>query len=205
MLGKVARDEADDAEAVPGPSDPRRYGDAREIVGRSRAGGRELRMLPGFEGNRSMAGVLSAVPMLAGAQPDALERLAATATVLRVRGPRKFLMVILPSAAPFIATGLRVAVAVALIVDIIAELIGGGSGIGERILVAENAGPSAYPVMYAYIVVAGIPGEEATVKTFLRKRNKIVLRPSNATMEDLVYDPAEVQIYGKLVTLLRRL
>ena len=81
-----------------------------------------------------------------------------TATVLRVRGPRKFLMVILPSAAPFIATGLRVAVAVALIVDVIAELIGGGSGIGERILVAENAGPSAYPVMYAYIVVAGILG-----------------------------------------------
>jgi repressor LexA len=55
------------------------------------------------------------------------------------------------------------------------------------------------------IVVAGIPGEEATVKTFLRKRNKIVLRPSNTAMEDLVYEPAEVQIYGKLVTLLRRL
>jgi ABC-type nitrate/sulfonate/bicarbonate transport system permease component len=64
----------------------------------------------------------------------------------------------LPSAAPFIATGLRVAVAVALIVDIIAELIGGGSGVGERILVAENAGPSAYAIMYAYIVVAGILG-----------------------------------------------
>ena len=81
-----------------------------------------------------------------------------TATVLRVRGPRKFLVVILPSAAPFIATGLRVAVAVALIVDIIAELIGGGSGIGERILVAENAGPAAYPQMYAYIVAAGVLG-----------------------------------------------
>jgi len=67
-------------------------------------------------------------------------------------------MVIMPSAAPFIATGLRVAVAVALIVDIIAELIGGGTGVGERILVAENAGPSAYPVMYAYIVVAGVLG-----------------------------------------------
>ena len=78
-----------------------------------------------------------------------------TATVLRVRGPRKFLTVTVPSAAPFIATGLRVAVAVALIVDIIAELIGGGTGIGERILLAENAGPTAYPVMYAYIVVAG--------------------------------------------------
>jgi repressor LexA len=55
------------------------------------------------------------------------------------------------------------------------------------------------------IVVAGIPGEEATVKTFLRKRNKIVLRPSNPTMEDLVFDPSEVQIYGKLVTLMRRM
>src|SRR6202012_5980093 len=81
-----------------------------------------------------------------------------TTSVLRIRGPRKFLLVTLPSAAPFIATGLRVAVAVALIVDIIAELIGGGSGIGMRILVAENAGPSAYPVMYAYIVVAGLLG-----------------------------------------------
>jgi ABC-type nitrate/sulfonate/bicarbonate transport system permease component len=81
-----------------------------------------------------------------------------TAAVLRLRGPRKFALVILPSAAPFIATGLRVAVAVALIVDIIAELIGGGSGIGVRILLAEDAGPSAYPVMYAYIVVAGATG-----------------------------------------------
>ena len=55
------------------------------------------------------------------------------------------------------------------------------------------------------IVVAGIPGEEATVKTFLRKRNKIVLRPANAAMDDLVYDPTDVEIYGKLVTLMRRM
>jgi repressor LexA len=54
------------------------------------------------------------------------------------------------------------------------------------------------------IVVAGIPGEEATVKTFLRRRNKIVLRPANETMDDLVYDADEVVIYGKVVTLLRR-
>ena len=55
------------------------------------------------------------------------------------------------------------------------------------------------------IVVAGIPGEEATVKTFLRKRNKIVLRPANESMGDLVYEPADVRIYGKVVTLLRRI
>jgi repressor LexA len=55
------------------------------------------------------------------------------------------------------------------------------------------------------VVVAGIPGEEATVKTFLRKRNKVVLRPANETMDDLVYDGDDVRIYGKVVTLLRRI
>ena len=55
------------------------------------------------------------------------------------------------------------------------------------------------------IVVAGIPGEEATVKTFLRRRGKIVLRPANPTMDEMVFDPDDVQVYGKVVTLLRRL
>lgn len=81
-----------------------------------------------------------------------------TAAVLGVRGLRRFAVVTLPSAAPYVATGLRVSVAVALIIDMVAELIGGGSGIGSRILVAENAGPSQYPIMYAYIVVAGVLG-----------------------------------------------
>ena len=54
-------------------------------------------------------------------------------------------------------------------------------------------------------VVAGIPGEEGTVKTFLRRRNKIVLRPENDAMDELVYDPDDVRIYGKVVTVLRRL
>jgi repressor LexA len=54
------------------------------------------------------------------------------------------------------------------------------------------------------VVVAGIPGEEATVKTFARKRGKVVLRPANARMEEMVFDPDDVQIYGKVVTLLRR-
>jgi ABC-type nitrate/sulfonate/bicarbonate transport system permease component len=81
-----------------------------------------------------------------------------TATVLQVRGLRRFLVVTLPSAAPFIATGLRVSAAVALILSIVAELIGGGSGVGLRILTAENSGPTAYPIMYGYIFVAGTLG-----------------------------------------------
>jgi repressor LexA len=53
--------------------------------------------------------------------------------------------------------------------------------------------------------VAGIPGEEATVKTFLRKRGKVVLRPANEALEDMVFDPDEITLYGKVVTVLRRL
>lgn len=81
-----------------------------------------------------------------------------TATVLQVRGLRRFFVITLPSAAPFIATGLRVSAAVALILSVVAELIGGGSGVGLRILTAENSGPTAYPIMYAYIIVAGTLG-----------------------------------------------
>ena len=55
------------------------------------------------------------------------------------------------------------------------------------------------------IVVAGIPGEEATVKTFLRQRGKIVLRPANPRLDDFVFDPADVNVYGRVVTVLRRL
>ena len=54
------------------------------------------------------------------------------------------------------------------------------------------------------IVVAGIPGEEATVKTFLRRDGQVILRPENSTMEELVFAPNEISIYGKVVTLLRR-
>ena len=52
---------------------------------------------------------------------------------------------------------------------------------------------------------AGIHGEEATVKTFRRTGANVVLEPSNPTMEPMVFDPAEVEIYGKVVTVLRRL
>jgi repressor LexA len=55
------------------------------------------------------------------------------------------------------------------------------------------------------IVVAGIPGGEATVKTFQRRDGAVVLVPSNARLEDMVFDPADVQIYGRVVTVMRRL
>ena len=54
-------------------------------------------------------------------------------------------------------------------------------------------------------VVAGIPGDEATVKTYGRRGAKVVLTPANSAMVPMVFDPQEVTIYGKVVSVLRRL
>jgi repressor LexA len=55
------------------------------------------------------------------------------------------------------------------------------------------------------VVVAGIGDEEATVKTFSRRRGKVVLTPSNASMSPIELDPNDVRIFGRVVTVLRRL
>ncbi|MFZ4669232.1 MAG: transcriptional repressor LexA [Microthrixaceae bacterium] len=55
------------------------------------------------------------------------------------------------------------------------------------------------------IVVAGIPGDEATIKTFTRKNNRVTLLPANERLEPMVFAPDEVQVFGKVVTVLRKL
>ena len=55
------------------------------------------------------------------------------------------------------------------------------------------------------IVVAGIPDGEATVKQFQRRDGLIRLLPANPRLEPMIFDPADVTIYGKVVTVLRRL
>jgi repressor LexA len=54
-------------------------------------------------------------------------------------------------------------------------------------------------------VVAGIPGDEATVKEYKRSGSKITLTPRNQRLEPMVFDASEVTIFGKVVTVLRRL
>lgn len=64
----------------------------------------------------------------------------------------------LPSAAPFIATGIRVASAIALILAISAELLGGGnSGIGWWMQRAQSGGGNAN-LVYAAVIVTGLLG-----------------------------------------------
>lgn len=55
------------------------------------------------------------------------------------------------------------------------------------------------------VVVAGIPGEEATVKTLGVDNGSVVLHPANPAFEPMVFDPNDVAIYGRVVTVMRKL
>jgi ABC-type nitrate/sulfonate/bicarbonate transport system permease component len=81
---------------------------------------------------------------------------AQTAVAFRLGRARTLLRVTLPSALPFIVTGIRISAALALLVTVSAEIIVGAPGIGQAITLAE--GGNALGLMYAYIVTAGLLG-----------------------------------------------
>ena len=76
------------------------------------------------------------------------------------------------------------------------------AGILDGDYVVARAQPTAEQ---GEIVVAGIPGDEATVKTFTTEGDNVVLRPANPALEPMTFDPDEVRLYGRVVTVLRRL
>ena len=54
------------------------------------------------------------------------------------------------------------------------------------------------------IVVALVDNEEATLKFLRREGGRVRLDPANASYEAQIYNPAQVQVQGKLAGLLRR-
>ena len=76
------------------------------------------------------------------------------------------------------------------------------AGILDGDLVVVRSQPTAEK---GEIVVAGIPGEEGTVKTFNRKGDKVVLEPANPRLQPMTFDPADVTIFGRVVTVMRKL
>jgi repressor LexA len=54
-------------------------------------------------------------------------------------------------------------------------------------------------------VVVGIPGDEATVKEYKKSGQKVTLLPRNQRLEPMVFDAADVQVFGKVVTVIRRM
>ena len=63
---------------------------------------------------------------------------------------------VLPSALPFIVTGVRIAASVALVVAITVELLGGMPGLGKNVQASlQNADKVG---VYAYVIAAGLLG-----------------------------------------------
>jgi len=78
------------------------------------------------------------------------------------------------------------------------SMINAGILPGDFVVVQKDAEPST-----GSIVVAGIPGDEATVKRFFPQGSRVVLKPENDTMEPLDFDVRDVQIYGRVISVLR--
>ncbi|PII83780.1 nitrate ABC transporter permease [Leucobacter sp. OLIS6] len=64
--------------------------------------------------------------------------------------------IVLPSALPYIGTAIRVAAPTALIVAVVAGLLGGGPGLGQSLLLTQIAGDQSK--LFAYVLVLGILG-----------------------------------------------
>jgi repressor LexA len=80
------------------------------------------------------------------------------------------------------------------------SMIGDGILAGDLVVVRQQPDAEA-----GDIVVAGIPGGEATVKRLKRRRGKVVLVPSNPDYQEIELQPSEVFIYGKVVSVMRKL
>ena len=55
------------------------------------------------------------------------------------------------------------------------------------------------------LVVAGIQGDEGTVKRFRTEGETVVLVPANPSFSEERYPADEVTVFGKVVTVLRRI
>jgi repressor LexA len=77
-----------------------------------------------------------------------------------------------------------------------------GAGIFDGDYVVVHSQVTADP---GDLVVAGIPGEEATVKKLRFDGTTVVLEPVNPDFDEMRYPADEVTVFGRVVTVLRRL
>ena len=100
-------------------------------------------------------------------------------TARSFRWPRRtvFSQVVLPSTAPYAATGLRLAVAVTLIVVLSAELLVGRAGIGVSLRLYQDAGRP--DLVYAGIAVTGLLGLASNAGMSFLERRVLHWSPAN--------------------------
>lgn len=86
----------------------------------------------------------------------------------------------LPSAIPYIATGVRISSAVALILAVTAELVIGAAGLGQEINVARSGG--ALEIMYALIIATGLIGWMLNIVATSGEKRVLHWHPSQREM-----------------------
>lgn len=64
--------------------------------------------------------------------------------------------IVLPSALPYVGTAIRVAAPTALIIAVVAGLLGGGPGLGRSLLLSQLAGNQVQ--LFAYVLILGVLG-----------------------------------------------
>jgi ABC-type nitrate/sulfonate/bicarbonate transport system permease component len=79
-----------------------------------------------------------------------------TARSMRLSPLQRLLRVVLPSTLPFIVTGMRIAAGAALVIAVVAGLIGGAPGLGQEIGLAQGGGQ--FPRTYALVLATGLLG-----------------------------------------------
>jgi ABC-type nitrate/sulfonate/bicarbonate transport system permease component len=99
-----------------------------------------------------------------------------TARSFGLTRPQRLVYVTLPSAVPYIATGVRISAAVALILAVTAELVIGAPGLGREINIARQS--EAVDVMYALIAVTGLLGWGVNVLFSRLERRVLHWHPS---------------------------
>ena len=89
--------------------------------------------------------------------------------------------IVLPSCAPYLATGLRISASVALILVVTGEYVVGLPGLGREVLVAQSSG--AYDKMYALIVMAGLLGLVVNMAFHAAERRVLFWHPGHRPVD----------------------
>jgi ABC-type nitrate/sulfonate/bicarbonate transport system permease component len=90
---------------------------------------------------------------------------------------RRSVSVVLPSASPYIATGMRIAATMSLLLAIGAELIGGAPGLGLTIVSFQLVGDAAG--VFAVVVVTALMGVAVNVGMLSLERRLLRWHPSH--------------------------
>lgn len=99
-----------------------------------------------------------------------------TGRAFRLSWSSRIRHIVLPSCAPYLATGLRISASVALILVITGEYVAGVPGLGLEVFAAQSGG--AYDKMYALIVMSGLLGLAVNLCFHAAERRLLFWHPS---------------------------